>query len=263
MDERSGRMVSKSTAMVAAITGGAAGIGYSFAELWVSQGRRVVLIDLNPDALSNAVAQLGGHEVARGVVTDVTVNAAVVDAYASIADIEGRLDVGLNCAGIARPGPSAEVTDEDWSNLINIHLSGTMRACREAYPLLKASGRGAVVNVASVASHMGMPKRASYCAAKAGIDGLTRSLAVEWAPDNIRVNAVAPGYVRTAMTAMLVEQGKLDVNPIMARTPMKRLAEPSEIANVIGFLASDAASYVTGHSLVADGGMTVDGNWYP
>jgi NAD(P)-dependent dehydrogenase (short-subunit alcohol dehydrogenase family) len=256
-------MISSATGRVAAITGGAAGIGFSFAELWVNRGGRVVLLDLNPESLSSAVEQLGGEDVARGVVTDVTDNDSVVGAYASIAEIEGRLDLGLNCAGIARPGPSAEVTDDDWSLLINIHLSGTMRACREAYPLLKESGRGAIVNVASVASQMGMPKRASYCAAKAGIDGLTRSLAVEWAPHGIRVNAVAPGYVRTAMTATLVSQGKLDLNPIIARTPMKRLAEPSEIAEVIWFLASDGASYVTGHSLVADGGMTVDGNWYP
>ena len=127
---------------------------------------------------------------------------------------------------------------------------------------MDAAGGGSIVNVSSVDSEVGMPKRASYNAAKAGIDGLTRSLAVEWVGDNIRVNAIAPGYVRTAFTDRLIAQGNLNVAPIEARTPMHRLGEPAEIAASIAFLASDDASYVTGHSLVVDGGMTVDGNWY-
>jgi NAD(P)-dependent dehydrogenase (short-subunit alcohol dehydrogenase family) len=107
-----------------------------------------------------------------------------------------------------------------------------------------------------------MPKRASYNASKAGIDGLTRSLAVEWVGDNIRVNSVAPGYVRTAFTDHLITQGQLNVAPIVARTPMARFAEPEEIAASIAFLASSDASYVTGATLHVDGGMTVDGAWY-
>ena len=255
--------MSDSTNRIAAITGGASGIGLAFAELWVSQGGRVVLLDMNAEAIDSAVESLGGEAKARGVVTDVTDNDSVVAAFESIRLNEETLHVGVNCAGIARPAPSSDVSDDDWMLLIDIHLSGTMRACRAAHGLMKAGGGGSIINISSVASQMGMPKRASYCAAKAGIDGLTRVLAVEWAPDNIRVNAVAPGYVQTAMTDILVAQGKLDLRPIIARTPMKRLAAPAEIASVIGFLASDAASYVTGHSLVTDGGMTVDGNWYP
>ncbi|MEI6374977.1 MAG: SDR family NAD(P)-dependent oxidoreductase [Actinomycetes bacterium] len=247
---------------VSAITGGASGIGFAFAQEFVSQGGRVVLLDLNAEALDRAVESLGGPGVARGVVTDVTSNPSVVDAYESIAANEGRLDVGVNCAGIARPAPSAELQDDDWVSLVDIHLSGTMRACRASYPLLKASGKGAIVNISSVASRVGMPKRASYCASKAGIDGLTRVLAVEWATDGIRVNSVAPGYVLTEMTSVNIEKGFVNPDPIIARTPMGRFAQPSEIASVISFLASDAASYVTGHSLTTDGGMTIDGNWY-
>jgi short-subunit dehydrogenase len=247
---------------VAAITGGASGIGFAFAQEWVSQGSRVVLLDLNAEAIDRAVESLGGSGVARGIVTDVTSNPSVVAAFESIAATEGRLDVGVNCAGIARPAPSAELDDDDWVSLVDIHLSGTMRACRAAHPLMKASGKGAIINISSVASRAGMPKRASYCASKAGIDGLTRVLAVEWAPDGIRVNSVAPGYVLTEMTAVNIEKGFVDPGPIIARTPLGRFAQPSEIASVIGFLASDAASYVTGHSLTTDGGMTIDGNWY-
>jgi NAD(P)-dependent dehydrogenase (short-subunit alcohol dehydrogenase family) len=109
---------------------------------------------------------------------------------------------------------------------------------------------------------MGMPHRASYNAVKAGIEGLTRSLAVEWAPHGIRCNAVAPGYVDTSFTQLLEESGQLDKAPIVSRTPLHRFAHPTEIAESILFLASSAASFVTGHTLVVDGGLTIDGAWY-
>jgi NAD(P)-dependent dehydrogenase (short-subunit alcohol dehydrogenase family) len=247
---------------VAAITGGASGIGLAFAQRWITQGGRAVLLDMNPDGLSSAVELLGGADVARGVLTDVTSRESVDAAFASIGDTEGRLDAALNCAGISGPSPTVDLTDEGWVRLLDIHVNGTMRACRAAYPLMKASGHGSIINVASVASFVGMPRRASYCTSKAGIDGLTRSLAVEWAGDGVRVNSVAPGYVRTAFTALLIQQGTLTIDPIVARTPLRRFAEPEEIAGCIAFLASDDASYVTGSTLVVDGGMTIDGNWY-
>ena len=115
-----------STGKVAAITGGASGIGFAFAQRWLAQGGRVVLLDFNSDGLGVAVDQLGGATVARGVLTDVSNRASVDDAFATIADIEGRLDVGLNCAGISNPGPTSEMEDEAWVRLVDIHLSGTM-----------------------------------------------------------------------------------------------------------------------------------------
>lgn len=247
---------------VAAITGGASGIGFAFAQRWLAQGGRVVLLDFNSEGLAAAVEQLGGASFARGVLTDVSNRVSVDDAFATIAGTESRLDVGLNCAGISNPGPTSEMEDEAWVRLVDIHLSGTMRACRAAYPLMKLGGGGSIINMSSVATRLGMPKRASYNASKAGIDGLTRSLAVEWVGDNIRVNSVAPGYVRTAFTDHLITQGQLNVAPIVARTPMERFAEPEEIAASIAFLASSDASYVTGATLHVDGGMTVDGAWY-
>jgi len=248
-----------STGTVAAVTGGASGIGLAFAARWIKAGGRVVLLDRAAGDLERVVAELG--DSARGIVADVTVSADVDAAYASIAAEEGRLDAVVNSAGIARPAPSADVSDADFALMLDIHLTGTLRNCRAAYPLLRRSG-GAIVNIASVAAHAGMPGRLSYTTAKAGIAGLTRTLAVEWAADGIRTNAVGPGYVRTALTDQLVEQGKLDPAPITARTPLGRFAEPEEIAEAIYFLASPAASYVNGHVLMADGGMTIDGNWY-
>lgn len=182
-------------------------------------------------------------------------------AFKSVIAKEDRLDGLTNGAGVIVPAPSAEASDEDFERVVNVHVFGALRACRAAYPLLKKS-KGSIVNISSVAVVLGMPKRASYCTAKSGIEGLTRALAVEWAPDGIRVNAVAPGYTKTNMTGNLIQQGKLNVELIEARTPLRRFAEPSEIASAISFLLSDDASYITGHSLVVDGGMTVDGNWY-
>ncbi|MDP5226725.1 MULTISPECIES: SDR family oxidoreductase [Arthrobacter] len=246
---------------IASVTGGASGIGLAFAQRWVDDGGAVVLLDLNADAFDDAVEHLGGPDKARGCTVDVTDARSVAAAFASIAEQEGRLDAAVNCAGIARPAPSSEVSDKDFVRLVDIHLHGTMRACQAAYPLLKESN-GSIVNISSVAASSGMPARASYCASKAGIEGLTRTLAVEWAPDSVRVNAVGPGYTRTALTEKLMAEGKLDVSPLVARTPLGRLADPREIAAAINFLVSEDASYITGQSLLVDGGMTVDGNWY-
>jgi NAD(P)-dependent dehydrogenase (short-subunit alcohol dehydrogenase family) len=245
---------------VAAITGGASGIGLAFAKRWIDSGGRAVLLDLSETALREAERSLGVS--ARGICLDVTDAASVTAAFASIREHEGRLDVLVNCAGIARPAPSAEVTDADFSLMLDIHLTGTLRCVRGAYPLLKEGAGGRIVNIASVAAVTGMPGRVSYTTAKAGIGGLTRTLAVEWAKDGIRTNAVGPGYVRTALTDALVAKGQLDDAPIKARTPLGRFAEAEEIAEAIHFLASEASSYVNGHVLMADGGMTVDGSWY-
>lgn len=245
---------------VVAITGGASGIGLALAQRWVQEGGFAVLLDLSEKNIENAVDLLGA-ESARGIKTDVTDAESVDGAFASIAGVEGRLDGLVNGAGIGRPSPTAETSDVDFDLLMSIHLGGVLRASRAAFSLLKGSG-GAIVNLSSVAAKNGMPQRASYCAAKSAIEGFTRTTAVEWAPDGIRVNAVAPGYVRTSLTDALIEEGKLNAAPIISRTPLARFAEPEEIASVINFLLSADATYVNGHSLVVDGGLTIDGNWY-
>ncbi len=245
---------------VALITGGASGIGYAFAEHWIDHGGYAVLADLGEEQLSRVVSGLGAAN-ARGVVCNVTDTATVDAAVSSIAATEARLDTVFNSAGIARPEKGAEITDEAFALMLDIHVTGAMRVCRAAYPLLRAAG-GTIVNVASVAALSGMPQRASYNAAKAAIGGLTRSLAVEWGPTGVRVNSIAPGYVRTPFTDALIAEGKLNDTPIRARTALGRFAEPQEIATAAYFLATSASSFVNGHMLVVDGGLTVDGNWY-
>ncbi|WP_129658111.1 SDR family NAD(P)-dependent oxidoreductase [Rothia halotolerans] len=246
-------------APVLAVTGGASGIGRATARAWAAEGGRVVLLDLSEEALDATVGQLGDR--ARGVLADVTSRDSVDAAFASIAEREGRLDALVACAGNARPVPSAEMTDEQFQSLLEVHLNGTMRAARAAHPLLKESG-GSIVTLSSVAGFQGMPRRASYNTVKHGMIGLTKTLAVEWAADGIRVNAVAPGYTWTPFNARLQAEGSLDPDPITARVPMKRWAQPEEIAEPILFLASRRASYVNGHTLVVDGGMTIAGDWY-
>lgn len=244
---------------VMAITGGGSGIGRATAQQWVRRGGRVVLLDIAEDALEAVVEELG--PAARGIRTDITDRDSVDEAFATIADTEGRLDAVVASAGNAAPTPTAEMTDEQWSSLIRVHLDGTMRTVRAAYPLL-ADGGGSIVTLSSVAGSRGMPQRASYNTVKHGIIGLTRSLAVEWAADAIRVNAMAPGYTWTPFNRQLQQQGRLDPDPIIARVPMRRWAQPEEIAQPIVFLSSPEASYITGHTLFADGGLIIAGDWY-
>jgi NAD(P)-dependent dehydrogenase (short-subunit alcohol dehydrogenase family) len=253
--------VSATPGPTALVTGGGSGIGAGVAERWVSQGGRVAIVDVNPAAVEETVARLGS-ERALGRVADVRNADAVEDAVRSVGEaFDGRLDAAVNCAGVAQSIVAAEAADEDWVRLVDIHLSGTMRVCRSAFPFLKSSDQAAIVNVSSMAASNGVPNRSNYCAAKAGIEGLTRSLAVEWAP-HIRVNAVAPGFVQTKMIDSLIAEGKLDATPVIRRTPLGRFASPDEIAAVICFLLSPGGAYVTGETVRVDGGLSIDGNWY-
>lgn len=243
---------------VALVTGGASGIGYAFAQHWIAAGGHAVIADLDEQRVADAAAEL---DAARGIICDVTSTPSVDAAVADVAATEGRIDTVFNSAGIARPEPSDRFTDEAFGLLLDIHVTGTMRVCRAAFPALCATG-GTIVNVASVAAFAGMPGRASYTSAKAAVGGLTRTLAVEWGAHGIRVNAIAPGYVRTALTEVLLAEGKLTDTAILARTPLSRFAHPDEIAAAAYFLATPQSSFVTGHTLVADGGLTIDGDWY-
>lgn len=236
------------------VTGGAAGIGRAVAEGWVRDGGRVAVLDLRfPD---DAVAD----DLMR-VECDVSSSESVVTAVTRVRGAYGRVDALVNAAGVMRVEPSAQMSERHAKDTFGVHWFGAMWAAQAAFDDLAATS-GAIVNVSSVAGVSGMPNRVAYNSAKAAIDGMTRTLAVEWATHGIRVNAVAPGYTRTQMTGDLIEAGKLHVEPIVARTPLARFAEADEIAQPILFLLSPAASYITGHTLYVDGGMTIDGNWY-
>lgn len=247
---------------VAVITGGASGIGYATAERLCARGVVAILADREPEQAAQAVERLRATGAAAHAVTaDVTDSATVARAMDETADAHGGIDVLVNCAGFSRPTPSAELDDASWTAQLDVHLGGTMRCCRAAYPALSRSPHAAIVNVSSILGRVGNPQRLAYGTAKAGIEGMTRTLAVEWAPAGIRVNAIAPGYTRTALVEGLVRDGKLDTASLERRIPLGRLAESEEIAGVIDFLSGPDARYVTGQTLLVDGGMSVDGNW--
>ena len=247
------------TTSVVLVTGAADGIGWATAQWFAEQGWSVALFDLNGALAAERAKALGPQH--SGWACDVTDAAAVQARVAGVVAQHGRIDALVNNAGIAdQTAPTLEQDVAAFDKVLSVHLRGAFLmsqrviAQMQHQPRDAQGGRGAIVNIGSIASFGGIPGRNAYSAAKAGILGMTRALACEWARKGIRVNAVAPGYVKTALVASLVERGAIDAQAIARRAPLGRMAAPEEIARVIGFLASPQASYVTGVVLPVDGG---------
>jgi NAD(P)-dependent dehydrogenase (short-subunit alcohol dehydrogenase family) len=246
---------------IAVITGAGRGIGASAGVQLLNSGHYVYFTDTVFERAQEFVESLTDfHGKAFALKLEVTNDASIDSAINQVGEKHGHINVLINNAGTTNQQPTQTTPSSEWDELIGIHLGGTFRCSRAAFPYLKAAGRSSIVNVSSIAGRFGMPIRASYCAAKAGIEGFTRSLATEWAEFGIRVNAVAPGWVLTELIKKDLVSGLVSEEKLSTRISMKRLAQPNEIAQVMFFLATEASSYMTGQVLNVDGGLSIDLN---
>jgi len=245
----------------ALITGGAKGIGLAISQELINDGWNVVITGRDATAIGSAVAGLNsGPGKAVGKVMDVRDRASIDAVFTEIRTEFDSLDSLINCAGVIIRDESEILSEQDWNTVIDTDLSGVFKCSQAAYADLVQSPGATIVNVGSIAGSVGIAGRAGYTAAKAGLEGLTRTLGLEWADRDIRVNAVAPGWTRTEMVAGGIKDGRLSEAALTARIPQQRLAEPSEIAKVVKFLMSTDSSYITGQTIVVDGGITINGN---
>jgi NAD(P)-dependent dehydrogenase (short-subunit alcohol dehydrogenase family) len=241
---------------IALVTGAASGIGRATARLLAEEGAHVYLADVNGEGAEAAAAELANAGLAVAPVTaDVSLGQDVTAMFRTVEKGHGRLDVLVNNAGLNVRGDFRHLSDADWARIREVNLDGVVRVARDGFALLKASGRGSLVNVASIMAHRGLRQLTAYSATKGAVAALTRGLAVEYAPFGIRVNALCPGFVHTALTARALKNPAIE-KALVESTALRRLGRPEEIARAALFLASDEASYVTGAELAVDGGMS-------
>lgn len=241
---------------VVLITGGAKGIGKAIATMALRYKAKVAISDIDEQGVKNTAAELAKE-----------LNGECLGIYANVAEFTdcqkmidevlkqfGKLDVLVNNAGITRDQLLLKMTDEDWEQVISVNLKGAFNCCRAAVRQFLKQRSGRIINISSVVGLMGNPGQANYSASKAGLIGLTKTLAKELASRNITVNAVAPGFIKTSMTEAIPEPMKQE---LITRIPLSRFGEPQDVANVVLFLASELASYITGEVIKVDGGMVM------
>jgi NAD(P)-dependent dehydrogenase (short-subunit alcohol dehydrogenase family) len=240
---------------IALVTGSANGIGQAVAKLFAGEGAHVYLTDVDGAGAEKAAAEIKalGH-AATPMTVDVSRGQDVTALIREIERQHRKLDVVVNNAGINVRSDFRNMSDADWVKLREVNLDGIVRIARDAFPLMKASGRASLVNLASIMGHRGMRTLAAYGATKGAISALTRGLAVEYGPYNIRVNALAPGFIETALTERVLRI-KAFSDALIEQTPLGRFGTPEDVALAALFLASDESAFITGAEIAIDGGM--------
>jgi NAD(P)-dependent dehydrogenase (short-subunit alcohol dehydrogenase family) len=241
---------------VAVVTGAGAGIGRAIASLFAAEGAHVFVTDVNGESAAETAAGLSGKGLkATAMTVDVSRGQDVSALFREVERAFGRADIVVNNAGLNVRADFRHLTDADWVKIREVNLDGVVRIARDAFGLLKASGAGSLINISSIMGNRGLRQLAAYSATKGAVTALTRALAVEYAPYNIRVNTLAPGYIDTALTERFLKN-PLVSKALLDKTPMRRFGTAEEIARAALFFASDDSLYVTGAELAVDGGMS-------
>lgn len=239
---------------IAIITGAGSGIGRAIAEVFAKEGAKVIVADYKSaggqETVKNIVAAGGQAEFIQA---DVSKSDEIEAMVRVAAEKFGGLDILVNNAGVALMADLASTTDEIWQKTIDVDLKGVFLGIKFAVPEMEKRGKGKIINIASIAGLVGFQGITAYCAAKGGVVNMTKELALDLAPKKINVNAIAPGVIKTAMTADILKAPKM-AEGMLAQTPIGRLGEPEDIAYAALYLASDESDFVTGHILVVDGG---------
>ena len=240
------------TGKVAIVTGGNGGIGLGMALGLRDAGSKVAIAGRNAAKAADALAALGGDAIF--IEADVTVKAACLAMVARTLEAFGRLDILVNNAGTTVRKPPQDLSEAEWHSVMDTNLTSAFLCAQAAYPAMKAAGGGKIINIGSVMSNFGAPYALPYAASKAGIMNLSKALGAAWAPDNIQVNTILPGWISTDLTAGAKAQVPGLNEMVLARTPAARWGEPSDLAGIAVFLASKASNFVTGAAIPVDGG---------
>lgn len=237
------------------ITGSARGIGYAIAERFAASGATVLIMDINPEAVTNAVERLkaAGYQ-ACGYVGNVTDSASMEEIFGAIVRDHGKLDCLVNNAGITKDNLILRMKEEEWQAVLDINLKGSFICSQRAFKVMMKQRFGSIINITSVIGIMGNAGQANYAASKGGMIAFTKSCAKEFASRGVRVNAIAPGFIETEMTAILPDEVRAEYAKVI---PLNQMGSPDDVAKLCVFLASPDSSYITGQTIAVDGGLTM------